>query len=140
MAGKVTLVSPALDPNSTTVEVWVTAPNTGGAFARDNGHSRNVGPYRERCDCRPRSALLKTPDGATTVMVVGGDDKAHQVSVEAGISEGDRVQITKGLSGGEKVVTHGAYGLPNDTKVKIAGALEADKPGAAKRPAEKDKK
>ena len=27
--GKVSLVSPALDPNSTTVEVWVQAPNPG---------------------------------------------------------------------------------------------------------------
>ncbi len=79
-------------------------------------------------------------------MVVGSDNKAHQVSVEAGISEGDRVQITKGLSGGEKVITNGAYGLPNDTKVKIAGAppAEADKSGAAKtddeKPAADDKK
>ena len=28
--GKVTLVSPALDPNSTTIEVWVEAPNPDG--------------------------------------------------------------------------------------------------------------
>ena len=40
--GKVTLVSPALDPNSTTVEVWVQAPNPkgqlkpGGERARDD--------------------------------------------------------------------------------------------------------
>ena len=68
----------------------------------------------------PASALLKTPDGATTVMVVGADGKAHQVSVETGIRQGDRVQITKGLSGGEKVITSGAYGLPDNTKVKIA--------------------
>src|SRR5260370_34707831 len=30
--GKVTLVSPALDPNSTTVEVWVQAKNPGGTL------------------------------------------------------------------------------------------------------------
>src|SRR5260370_16489435 len=30
--GRVTLVSPALDPNSTTVEVWVQAPNPGGSL------------------------------------------------------------------------------------------------------------
>ena len=48
------------------------------------------------------------------------DDRAHQVSVETGIREGDRVQITKGLSGGETVIVSGAYGLPDNTKVKIA--------------------
>src|SRR5260370_8416510 len=30
--GKVTLVSPALDPNSTTFEVWVQAKNPGGTL------------------------------------------------------------------------------------------------------------
>ncbi len=34
--GKVTLVSPALDPNSTTVEVWVEAPNPDGQLASRN--------------------------------------------------------------------------------------------------------
>ena len=71
----------------------------------------------------PASALLKTPEGATAVMVVGADGKAHQVSVETGIRQGDRVQITKGLSGGEKVIVTGAYGLPDNTKVKIAEAM-----------------
>ena len=41
-------------------------------------------------------------------------------SVETGIRQGDRVQITKGLSGGETVITSGGYGLPDNTKVKIA--------------------
>ena len=50
------------------------------------------------------------------------DDRAHQVSVETGIRQGDRVQITKGLSGGETVIASGAYGLPDNTKVKIADA------------------
>jgi len=30
------------------------------------------------------------------------------------------VQITKGLSGGEAVIVSSAYGLPDNTKVKIA--------------------
>ena len=38
--GKVTLVSPALDPNSTTVEVWVEAPNPDGKPAAGNDGSR----------------------------------------------------------------------------------------------------
>ena len=67
----------------------------------------------------PVSALLKTPEGQTTVMIVR-DDRAHQVSVETGIRQGDRVQITKGLSGGEQVIVSSAYGLPDNTKVKIA--------------------
>ena len=146
--GKVSLVSPALDPNSTTVEVWVTAPNPDAALRPGTTVTAEI-TARTVNDAItvPASALLKTPDGATSVMVVS-DNKAHLVSVEAGIRQGDRVQITKGLSGGEKVVTNGAYGLPNDTKVKIAEASPAqgdkggpEKPAADdKQPAGKEKK
>jgi len=122
--GKVTLVSPALDPNSTTVEVWVAAPNPDGSLRPGTTATvQMVARTLNDAIVIPVSALLKTPDGATTVMVAGADGKAHQVSVETGIRQGDRIQITKGLSGGEKVIITGAYGLPDNTKVKIAEAV-----------------
>lgn len=124
--GKVSLVSPALDPNSTTVEVWVTAPNPDGSLRP--GTTATVQMTARTVNDAiiiPASALLKTPEGATTVMVVGADGKAHQVSVETGIRQGDRLQITKGLSGAEKVIITGAYGLPDNTRVKIAEATPA---------------
>jgi len=78
-------------------------------------------------------ALLKTPEGGTSVMIVR-DGRAEQVAVETGMREGDRVQITKGLAGGETIIVSGSYGLPDKTRVKIveAAASDADKPGAAK--------
>jgi len=138
--GKVTLVSPALDPNSTTVEVWVSAANPEGrlrpgtaATVQMFGHTLNDAVVV------PAAALLKTPEGETTVMVVGNDGLAHQVSVETGIRQGDRLQITKGLSGGEKVITTGAYGLPDKTKVKLAEATLPITPDAgADKPTNKD--
>src|SRR5208283_6236194 len=101
VAGKVTLVSPALDPNSTTVEVWVTAPNPDGSLRPGTTATvQMVARTLNDAIVIPASALLKAPDGATTVMVAGADGKAHQVSVETGIRQGDRIQITEGLSGG----------------------------------------
>lgn len=154
VAGKVTLVSPALDPNSTTVEVWVTAPNPDAALRPGTTVTAQI-TARTVNDAIliPASALLKTPDGTTTVMVVGNDNKAHQVNVEPGIRQGDHVQITKGLRGGERVITAGAYGLPNETKVKIAAAASPEggkaaegnkaegeeSPADEKKPAGKDK-
>ncbi len=117
--GNVTLVSPALDPNSTTVEVWIGAVNPDGRLRP--GTTVNVQMIAQTLNDAivvPVSALLKTPEGQTTVMIVK-DDRAHQVSVETGIRQGDRVQITKGLSGGEAVIVTGAYGLPDKTKVKV---------------------
>jgi RND family efflux transporter MFP subunit len=118
--GKVTLVSPALDPNSTTVEVWIEAANRDGRLRP--GTTVNVQMVAQTLNDAvvvPLSALLKTPEGQTMVMIVR-DDRAHQVSVETGIRQGDRVQIVNGLSGGEAVIVSSAYGLPDHTKVKIA--------------------
>jgi RND family efflux transporter MFP subunit len=131
-SGKVSLVSPALDPNSTTVEVWVTAPNPDGALRPGTTVTARVTAQTVNdAVLVPVSALLKTPEGAESVMVVGDDNKAHQVNVDAGIRDGDQVQITKGVKGGEKVVSSGSYGLPNGTKVKVAEA----EPSPSEKPA-----
>ena len=135
-----TLVSPALDPNSTTVEVWVATPNPDGSLRP--GTTATVQMIARTVNDAiivPAAALLKTPDGASTVMVVGADGKARQVLVEAGIRQGDRLQIAKGLSGGEKVIIAGAYGLPDNTRVKIAEATPADAQKPGEEPAD-DKK
>jgi RND family efflux transporter MFP subunit len=139
--GKVTLVSPALDPNSTTVEVWVTAPNPEGVLRPGTTVTTQM-TARTISDALlvPASAVLKTPEGATSVMVAGSDSKAHPVPVEAGIRQGNRVQITKGLNGGEKVITSGAYGLPDGTKVKIAEAAAAAGESTGDKSAADDKK
>jgi RND family efflux transporter MFP subunit len=134
--GKVTLVSPALDPNSTTVEIWVAAPNPDGRLRP--GTIVNVQMVAKSLNDAiviPAAALLKTPEGANTVMVVGSDERAHQTNVEPGIRAGDQMQIAKGLSGGEKVIATGAYGLPDNTKVKIAEPAptpETEKPSSTK--------
>jgi len=134
VAGKVTLVSPALDPNSTTVEVWIEAPNPDGRLRP--GTTVTVEMLARTVDDAiviPASALLKTPEGGTSVMIVR-DGHAQQVAVETGIREQERVQISNGLAGGETVIVRGSYGLPDKTKVKIAEAqaIESAKPAAAK--------
>ena len=142
--GKVTLVSPALDPNSTTVEVWVAAPNPDGSLRPGTAVTvKIIARTIKDAILVPAPALVKTPDGATVVMVVGSDGKAHQVSVETGIRQGDRLQVTKGLSGGEKVIVTGAYALPDNTKVNIAETVpqnDSGKPSPASEKPADDKK
>ena len=131
--GKVTLVSPALDPNSTTVEVWVEAPNPDGRLRPGASVTLEmVARTVNDAVVVPASAVLKTPEGASTVMVIQ-DGKATLMEVETGIREGDLVEITKGLNVSETVIVGGAYGLPDKTKVKVAEApaAEPEKPGAA---------
>jgi len=118
ITGKVTIVSPALDPNSTTVEVWVEAANPKGVLRP--GTTVNVQMSARAVNDAilvPAEALLKTPEGENVVMIAGNDGRAHQVKVELGIREDDHVQIAKGLNGGENVIVRGGYGLPDKTKV-----------------------
>ncbi len=104
VAGKVSLISPALDPNSTTVEVWVEAPNPDGRLRPGTTVTLEIiASTVNDALVVPASALLKTPEGTTTVMIVK-DGHAQQVEVETGIHDNDRVQITKGLAGGETVI------------------------------------
>ena len=133
--GKVTVVSPALDPNSTTVEVWIEAVNPKqllrpGSTAQVSMVAKSVNDAL----VVPSSALLTGPDGATTVMVVGADGRAHQKAVKVGIKQGDDVQLLDGVQAGDQVVTSGAYGLPDNTKIKIEAPAkpDADKPTADK--------
>jgi RND family efflux transporter MFP subunit len=136
VAGKVTLVSPALDPNSTTVEVWVEAANRDGRLRPGSSVGLEmVANTVNDAVVVPASAVLKTPEGTTVVMIVQ-EGHAQTVEVETGVREADRVQITKGLSGGETVIVRGSYGLPDKTKVKIA---ESQSNGQQKPSAGKDK-
>jgi RND family efflux transporter MFP subunit len=119
--GKVSVVSPALDPNSTTVEVWVQFKNPGGRLkAGGTARLSMVARTVPNALAIPAVALLTAEDGATTVMVAGSDGHAHQRPVKAGIREGDRVQIVDGLEPGDRVVASGAYGLPDNSKITSA--------------------
>ena len=115
----VTVVSPALDPNSTTVEVWVQAKNPGGRLKPGTSVQLSM-IARTIPDALviPAEGLLTAQDGSTTVMLAGADGKAHQQAVKVGIRQGDQVQIVEGLKAGERVVGSGAYGLPDNTKIE----------------------
>jgi HlyD family secretion protein len=113
--GKVTLVSPALDPNSTTVEIWVQAPNPKGQLKPGGGASVTVVTETvPHAIVIPTAALLTDSDGQTSVMMLDTDNKPHKQKVKVGIRNADDTQITDGLKGGERVVTVGAFELANE--------------------------
>lgn len=118
--GTVTLVSPALDPNSTTVEIWVQAKNAN--LQMRPGTSAQVAITAQTVHDTlviPSVALLNASGNKAQVMVIDPQSKAQSRDVETGIQSADSVQIISGLKPGEQVVTQGAYGLPDKTKLKI---------------------
>jgi HlyD family secretion protein len=112
LKAKVTLVSPALDPNSTTVEVWVQAPNPGGRLKPGiSARVTMIGQTVPKAIVAPAAALLTDTDGVTSMIVLDTDNKPHKKKVKVGIRDAGDIQITDGLQGGERVVTVGAFEL-----------------------------
>jgi multidrug efflux pump subunit AcrA (membrane-fusion protein) len=119
--GKVTLVSPALDPNSTTVEVWVQATNPGGKLKP--GSSVRVAIVSEtvpKALVVPVVSILTGPDGAASVFTLDASNKPIRKAVKVGIRTDTEAQITEGLSEGERVITVGAFELDKEDEPVLA--------------------
>lgn len=120
-SGKVTLVSPALDPNSTTVEVWVQAANPGGKLKP--GSSVRVAIVSQtvpKALVVPVASILTGPDGATSVFTLDASNKSIRKAVKVGIRTDTDAQITDGLTAGERVVTVGAFELDKEDESILA--------------------
>jgi multidrug efflux pump subunit AcrA (membrane-fusion protein) len=146
--GKVTLVSPALDPGSTTIEVWVEAAKPNPALKPGMSVELAITSKTVKdAIVVPAKAVFKNPEGeADYVVLAGADQKAHWQTVELGVRNADNVQVVKGLSAGAPVITSGGYALPDNTKIKIEapeeqakGDEKADKAGDSSKSGAKEK-
>jgi multidrug efflux pump subunit AcrA (membrane-fusion protein) len=118
--GKVTVVSPAVDPSTTTVEVWVQAANPEERLKPGaTVHVAIIAETIQNTMVVPATALLNSDEGGQKVMVVTKDNIAHERKVSVGVRQGDRVQILGGLQEGDQVVTSGGLGLDDKAKVTI---------------------
>jgi RND family efflux transporter MFP subunit len=118
--GKITVVSPALDANSTTVEVWVQANNPKQELKPGTNVQLSLSAKTiPNALSVPAAAVQPGPDGTTLVMLLGTDERAHQTPVHTGVRQDNDIQILDGLKAGDKVILSGAYGLPDKTKVKV---------------------
>jgi HlyD family secretion protein len=144
--GRVMLVSPALDPGSTTIEVWVEAIQPGPELKPGMNVSVEITAKSVKDALTvPASAVFKTAEGADYVLTAGSDGKAHQANVKVGIRNKDLAEIQSGLKENDPVITAGGYALPDNTKITIEKTptpAEGEKEGADKKadaPAAKDK-
>jgi multidrug efflux pump subunit AcrA (membrane-fusion protein) len=129
---KVTLVSPALDPGSTTIEVWVeTAKPPAELRPGMTVEVTITSKTAENALLVPASAVFKAPEAGEVVLVAGSDEHAHQKTVQTGIRNKEFVQILSGINEGDKVITSGGYALPDKTAIKIEAADKSEKADAA---------
>jgi len=126
--GKVIVVSPATDANSTTLQVWVQAENPGERLKPGSSvHVKVITEQFKNATTVPAAAILPGETGGNAVLVII-DSVAHLRPVELGVREGDKVQILNGCRPGEEVVTVGGLGVDDKGKVKVidASVQEAD--------------
>jgi len=118
--GKLSLVSPALDPGSTTIEVWVQAAKPPDSLRPGMTVQISItAATAQDAVIVPNNSIFQTNDGANYVVVAGSDNVAHQKNVQLGIRGITETQIASGVNAGESVITSGGYGLPDKTKIKI---------------------
>ena len=127
LAGKVTVVSPTVDPQTTTVEVWVQLPNPGeklkpGSTVRVNIIAETI----QNTIVVPTSAILNSDEGGQKVMVIDKASIAHERKINLGVRQGTRVQVISGLQEGEQVATSGGLGLEDKAKVAIQAPKAED--------------
>jgi multidrug efflux pump subunit AcrA (membrane-fusion protein) len=118
--GRVTVVSPAADANTTTVQVWIQIDNPTESLKPGTAiHAAIATEIYKAATVVPVSAILPGEEGGTAVLTVSHDMVAHKRSVKLGVREGNQQQILNGVSPGEEVVIVGGIGLDDKAKVKI---------------------
>jgi HlyD family secretion protein len=120
LQGKVTVVSPATDPSSTTVQVWVEIENPGERLKPGTAvHAAVVTEIFKAVPVVPAAAILPGEEGGTAVLVVDSNSVAHLRPVQVGVREGNKVQVLNGARPGDEVVTVGGLGVDDKSKVKV---------------------
>ncbi len=127
LTGRVTVVSPAADPSTTTVQVWVQAANPGERLkpGLTVQVAINAAQIKDALVV-PASAILSLEEGGEKVMVVGSDSVAHEKKIKTGAKEGEKVQLLEGVNEGDRVITSGGLGLEDKVKVQVGAPKKED--------------
>lgn len=110
--GRISYVSPALDPGTRTLQARIVVDNPGEKLKKDMyctvtvtaGSLRNVIAV-------PNSSVLRDDDNQPFVYVASGANQFGRHDVETGESQDGRTQILKGISVGDRVVGDGSLFL-----------------------------
>ena len=149
--GRVSLISPALDPGSTTIEVWVEATKPDPALKP--GMSVELSMTAKMVKDAlvvPTPAIYKNSEGTDYVLLAGSDGHAHLKTVQLGVRNPQFTQVVVGIIAGDQVISSGGYALPDKTQIKIEApgkeeketgdkADPSDKPGGTTKPDAKEK-
>jgi len=117
-------VSPAVDAKNGTILTRALLPADSGLRPGQFVQLKIVTAVHTNCLAAPSESVVTDESGHSVIALVNGDSAA-QTPVTTGLREDGWVEITgAGLKEGASVVTLGAYGLPEKTKIRVLGAAD----------------
>lgn len=136
--GRVTFVSPVVDPVNRTVKVKARIPNPAGELrAGQFANARLELETRADALMVPESAVVPRLEGSVVYLV--RDGAARAASVELGARRQGRVQITSGVEAGDTVVVAGQQRLREESPVNLRlTPPRGDAPGGERMPTDGD--
>jgi cobalt-zinc-cadmium efflux system membrane fusion protein len=110
--GKISFISPALDPTTRTLQARIVVENPGEKLKNNMYVTATVNAgVEQNAIAVPDSSVLRDDENQPFVYVASGSNQFGRRPVEIGQSEAGKTQILKGLSPGDKVVGDGSLFL-----------------------------
>lgn len=129
VTAQITFVSPAEDANNGTILVRAALPADCGLRPGQFVPLQIVTAGHTNCLAAPAESVVTDGSGHSAIALVHSDE-ATQTPVKAGFRENGWVEVEgSGLKAGDIVVTVGAYGLPEKTKIQVVN-LSSDETSA----------
>ncbi len=111
-SGKISFISPALDPTTRTLQARIVVDNPSGKLKKDMYCVASItAGVIPSAIAVPDAAVLRDDENLPFVYLVTGSNQFARRQVEIGQSEKGETQILKGLSPGDKLVGNGSLFL-----------------------------
>ena len=110
--GKISYISPALDPNTRTLQARIVVDNPGEKLKKDMYVTATVlAGTIPNAIAVPDASILRDDQNQPFVYAVSGSNQFGRRSVEIGESQDGQTQVLKGLSPGDKIAGDGSLFL-----------------------------
>jgi membrane fusion protein, multidrug efflux system len=124
VTASLSFVSPAVNTDDGTVLVWASLPSDSHLRPGQFVQFKIATDVHTNCLAAPAESVVTDDDGNSSLALINGNE-ADQTTVQVGLREDDWVEVTAtNLNAGGRVVTVGAYGLPDKTQIKIVNPAE----------------
>ncbi len=110
--GKISFISPAVDPNTRTLQARIVVDNPGEKLKNNMYVTATVNAgVEQNAIAVPDASVLRDDENQPFVYIATGSNQFARRSIEIGQSEAGKTQILKGLSPGDRVVGDGSLFL-----------------------------